>query len=48
MGKAVGQERALLGNSLGNLLKLTYKYSAEEVLDGISRRHEERNAWLMA
>ena len=47
MGKAVGNERALLGNSLGNMLKLMYKYSEEEVCEGIARRHEERNAWLM-
>jgi len=47
MGKAVGKEKALQGNSLGNLMKLSYKYEAETVHREIAERHAERNRWLV-
>lgn len=47
MGVEAGRSRVTLGNSLGNMLKILYKYDHEETRQGIIRAHQTRNDWLM-
>lgn len=47
MGRAVAKDSSLLGNSVGNVVKLLYKYPRDTVHKALAERREERNAWLM-
>lgn len=47
MGKKTGTDKGLAGNSLGNMLKILYKYDHETVQKGIIGQHEARNRWLL-
>jgi len=43
MGRKAAKDRAYIGNSIGNAVKLIYKYDATEVHQKISASHAERN-----
>lgn len=46
MGRKAGSDRAAIGNSLGNVVKLLHKYDHEDVKRMIARSREERARWL--
>jgi GT2 family glycosyltransferase len=46
MGRALTRDAALMGNSIGNVVKLLYKYQPETVARELTARRRERNAWL--
>lgn len=46
MGRKAGSDRATIGNSLGNVVKLLHKYDHEDVKRMIARSREERARWL--
>jgi GT2 family glycosyltransferase len=46
MGRKAGKERALIGNSLGNIVKLLHLYDAERVQRYLVERDAARRAWL--
>ncbi len=46
MGRKAGKERALIGNSLGNIVKLLHLYDAERVQRYLAERDAARRAWL--
>jgi hypothetical protein len=46
MGRALARDAALMGNSIGNVVKLLYKYQPETVARELTARRRERNAWL--
>ncbi len=47
MGVSTRTDKGMSGNSLGNMLKILYKYDNEEARQAIARQHEARNAWLL-
>jgi GT2 family glycosyltransferase len=45
-GNAAAGDEALMGNSMGNVVKLLYKYNEKEVRCALEERRRERAAWL--
>ncbi|WP_321405114.1 glycosyltransferase [Maridesulfovibrio sp.] len=46
MGKSVSKNKALSGNSLGNVVKILAKYDQEQVADVLSKDRAKREEWL--
>mgnify|MGYP006869419350 CR=1 FL=1 len=46
MGRKAGKDRALIGNSLGNIVKLLHLYDADTVQRYLAARDVARREWL--